>query len=290
MKTEATRARRGFSPWLEWGRDELAFLGKREAQRECEKILETLFRVSRLELYLAREADPSVFPQFAAWVQARKKRIPLAYLVGKVPFWEDEFTVEEGVFIPRPETETLVDAFLTKSGFSRSDSFSFLDLGTGTGNLGLTLAKLFPRSRGILSDLSSQASALSARNAERFGVEDRLEGVQADGLLSFRESAFDVILSNPPYVASKDWEGLEPEVRSEPRRALVAGEEGLDFYRRIFRELSCLKKGGSLWVEIGWGQAEKVRPLFDRAGFGTIEIFKDLNSIERVMGGIDFHG
>lgn len=276
--------------WLEWGTEELAFLGKYQARKECEEILETLFGVSRAGLYLASRFDPQAFPQFEKWIEARKKRIPLAYLLGKAPFWEDEFQVEEGVFIPRPETETLIETFLKRSGWARSDSFYFLDLGSGSGNIGVTIAKIFPRSRGVASDLSQKALAASGRNAKRLGVSDRLRGVQADALSAFRPQSFEVIFSNPPYVADEEWKGLEPEVRREPRRSLTAGEEGLDFYRRIFRELSCLKKGGSLWVEIGWNQAQSVRPLFEEAGFQAIEAFKDLNQIERVMGGIDFRG
>lgn len=290
MQTEAARRAGGLSPWLKWGMNELAFLGKRQARKECEAILEALFRVSRFELYLTREPDRKAFPQFVEWVRARRKRIPLAYLLGRASFWEDEFEVNRGVFIPRPETETLVEAFLKRSGFSRGDSFYFLDLGTGTGNIGITIAKLFACSQGIASDLSQRALTFTTRNAERLAVSNRLDRVQTDNLLTFREAAFDVIFSNPPYVAREEWERLEAEIRGEPRLAFVAGEEGLDFYRKIFGELSCLKPGGSLWVEIGWGQAGSVYGFFERAGFRTIEVFKDLNRIDRVIGGMGFHG
>ncbi len=290
MKTEPARPARGLFPWIEWGEGELSFLGKREARKECEEILESLFGVSRSELYLANPPDPKAFPQFVAWIRARKKRVPLAYLLEKVSFWEDEFEVERGVFIPRPETETLVEAFLKKGGFSRNDPFYFLDLGTGTGNIGGTIAKLFPHSQGMASDLSGRALAVARRNAERLGVSNRLELVQSDGLPAFGEQVFDVIFSNPPYVASQEWETLEPEVRWEPRQAFVAGEDGLDFYRKITGELSCLKQGGSFWVEIGGGHEEKVGALFEKSGFRAIEVFKDLNRIDRVIGGIGLHG
>ena len=290
MQTELAPPSGGLSSWIEWGIGELAFLGESEARAECEEILKTLFKVSRPELYLTAQPDATAFSQWVKWVQERKRRIPLAYLLGKAPFWEDEFEVERGVFIPRPETEILIEAFLDRSGFSPSDPFDFLDLGTGSGNIGVTIAKVFGRSLGIVSDLSGKALAIAARNAGRLGVSRRLEQVQGDGLAFFEKGSFDVIFSNPPYVARDEWGGLEPEVRREPRLAFVAGEEGLDFYRKIFRELPCLREGGSLWVEIGWGQAPKVRELFEKASFKTIEVFKDLNQIDRVIGGIGFRG
>lgn len=290
METELTTPSGRLSSWLEWGTAELGFLGKRQAREECEEILKTLFRASRSELYLTKTPPLEAFPRLVELVQARKKRIPLAYLLKKRSFWEDEFILEEGVFIPRPETETLLEAFLDRGRFSRSDPFYFLDLGTGSGNIGVTIAKVFSRSRGIVSDLSEKALRTALRNAGRLGVSGRLAQVQGDGLALFKRGSFDVIFSNPPYVARDEWEGLEPEVHWEPRPAFVAGEEGLDFYRKIFRELSCLKRGGSLWVEIGWGQAKQVRAFFEKANFPVIEVFKDLNQIDRVIGGIGFGG
>ena len=276
--------------WLEWGACELAFLGKQEAIRECEQALETLFGISRSELYLTAPSDPIAFSQFSEWVRARKERTPSAYLLRGVHFWDDGLEVEEGVFIPRPETEVLIESFFSASGLRKPDAFKFLDLGTGTGNIAVTMAKLFPNSRGAAVDLSRKALAVARRNARRLGVSDRLQFVQADGLPAFGKEIFDCVLSNPPYIASRDWPTLEPEVRREPRLALDGGEEGLDFYRKIFRQIDCLKCGGSLWVEIGWGERAQVQKLFEAANFHGIRIFKDFNQIERVICGIKFNG
>ena len=273
------------SAWLRWGKRELAFLDEREALQESETILEALLGVSRTELYLRQKADPALFLRFSQGIEARKKRVPLAYLLGKSSFWDEEFEVEAGIFIPRPETEVVVEAFLRDGGFATADSFRFLDLGTGSGNLAVTFAKLCPVSEGAASDISAKAVKVAVGNARRLGAGLRLRIIQADGLSGFQDGSFDVIVSNPPYIAREEWAGLDPEVREEPRVALDGGEDGLDFYRKVCGDLSCLKRGGSLWVEVGVGQAAEVRSLFENAGFREIKIFQDFNKIERVVAG-----
>ncbi len=276
--------------WVEWGAGELAFLDSREARLECEVILETLLGLTRSELYLARERNPSDFPRFSEFIQARKKRVPLAYLLKRSPFWEDVLEVEVGVFTPRPETEILIESFVKEGGFSSDTPFRFLDLGTGSGAIAVTVAKLFSRAEGVASDLSGEALVVALKNAKRLGVTDRMEWIQGNGQSIFQMKSFDVIFSNPPYIPSSEWEGLEEEVRREPRLALDGGKDGLDFYHQIMNELSCLRPGGSLWLEIGWGQAERVKSLFEKKGFEQISVFKDLNGIERVVGALGFHG
>jgi len=274
------------SEWLKWGVARLGFLGEREARQECEQILGTLLGVSRSELYLSAKPDLLTFPRFSEWVGARKKRTPLAYLLGKAYFWEDWFQVGEGVFIPRPETEIMIEAFLKEHERSRSERFRFLDLGTGSGNIAVTIAKLFPETSGVACDLSESSLQKATTNAKRIGLDGRLQIVRCDALRAFRPEKFDVIFSNPPYVASGEWERLDPEVRCEPRLALDGGRDGLDFYRRMFKELDCLKAGGTLWIEIGEGQTEGVLQLFEKHGFNRTKVFKDLNEIERVMTGV----
>lgn len=286
MNTETSRP----SKWLEWGAGELAFLGEAEARQECERMLETLLGVSRFELYFDTEPDPSFFPPFQEWVEARKKRVPLAYLLGQADFWTNSYEVDKRVLIPRPETEVLIEALLRNAADSSGEPIRFLDLGTGSGNIAVTVSKALPRAAGVASDLSEGALTLASRNAKRLDVQDRLEFVQGDGLLPFRKNSFDLILSNPPYVASGEWAGLEPEVRGEPRLALDGGKDGLDFYRRIFQELFCLEAGGSLWLEVGAGQAGEVSSFFKKNGFQRVQVFRDLDQIERVVAGIGFRG
>lgn len=289
MSTEREPSGGNLSEWLEWGTDQLSFLEKREARLECEQILEALLGISRSELYLAPRPRPLLFAPYSEWVRVRKRHTPLAYLLGKTPFWEDEFRVEGGVFIPRPETETLIEAFLETSGFAKEDRFSFLDLGTGSGNIAVTIARVFPNSRGLATDLSEKALALARKNARGLGASEQIQFIQADGLQAFGPGTFDVIFSNPPYVAFRDLASLEPEVHEEPHLALAGGEEGLDFYQKIFQGLGCLRVGGSLWVEIGWGARERVQAFFKKK-FRGVRVSRDLNQIERVVSGIDFCG
>ncbi len=284
------RKRSNVFHWLEWGTRELSFLETSEARSECEVILETLLGVPRFRLYLAEEIPALLFPHFAERVEARKNRIPLAYLLKEKDFWEERFLVEEGIFIPRPETETLIEAFLKDGGFREGKRFSFLDLGAGSGNIAVTLAKLFPEARGMASDLDSKALAVARKNASQMGAHERLRFIQADGLAPFRRESFDLIFSNPPYVPSRELKGLELEVQKEPGLALDGGEDGLDFYRKTLRELFCLKKGGALWVEVGWGEAQEVKSLFEKAGFSPVQIYRDLTGVERVVSGKEFNG
>lgn len=208
----------------------------------------------------------------------------------KAYFWEDEFEIEKGIFIPRPETEILVESFVETGKFKPHMPFRFLDWGTGSGIIAVTLAKLFPNAQGVACDLSQEALEISTRNAERIGVKNRLQFVHSDGLTGFRKGSFDVIFSNPPYVAAWEFDQLEPEVLSEPRLALDGGEDGLECYRKIFGDLSSLKPGGSLWLEIGWNQRSAIEEMFRRQNFNEIRVFKDFNQIDRIIAGMGFNG
>ena len=287
MKTAvlSSPASRGIPDWIEWGKSRLAFLGPGAAREECELILESLLGVSRAELYLSGPAEARIFSRFREVVGGRQRRLPLAYLLGGAWFWDARLEVGPGVFIPRPETEGMIEGFLKEGGFSPSDPFRFLDLGTGSGAIALTLARLFPKARGVASDISDEALGTARRNAEILKVGDAIQFLRMDGLSGFCKESFDVIFSNPPYIGRGDLGSLEPEVRSEPLLALDGGEDGMDFYKRIAGELVALKRGGSLWVEIGWGQSARVRGIFEPMGFDTIKIFKDLNGTDRIVKG-----
>ena len=208
----------------------------------------------------------------------------------KACFWEDEFEIEEGIFTPRPETEILVESFVETGKFKPHTPFRFLDWGTGSGIIAVTIAKLFPHAEGAACDLSGQALAVSAKNAERLGVKNRLQFVRSDGLSGFEKNSFDVIFSNPPYVASSEFAQLDPEVLCEPRLALDGGEEGTEFYKKIFSDLSSLKQNGSLWLEIGWNQRNALEEIFHGSHFDEIRIFKDFNQMDRIIAGVGFNG
>jgi release factor glutamine methyltransferase len=226
--------------------------------------------------------DGDAAEKFRAMIARRAAREPVAYIIGSKEFFSLDFEVTRAVLIPRPETETLVEAalkFLLTHGEPR-----VLDIGTGSGAIAIAIAANAPNARIIATDISKAALEVARRNAIRHRCEDRIEFVAAD-LFPEGDSHFDLIVSNPPYVAEADFEALAPEIRlHEPPVALVFGEDGLDMYRRIAADSrSRVKADGAVMVEIGAGQASSVEALFRRAGFSNIDAVRDLAGLERIV-------
>lgn len=220
--------------------------------------------------------------KFREMIQHRASREPIAYIIGGKEFFSLDFEVNRGVLIPRPETEALVEAAL-KFIATRSQA-RVLDIGTGSGAIAIAVAVNAPHAQIVATDISKAALEVARRNAVRNRCEDRIEFVDAD-VFPDRQSPFDLILSNPPYVAESVLPTLEPEIRQyEPRIALTDGADGRAFYRRIATDSpKCLKPDGAVMVEIGAGQRPAVEALFRRAGFSNIDAVADLASIDRVV-------
>ncbi|MFH0763511.1 MAG: peptide chain release factor N(5)-glutamine methyltransferase [Candidatus Omnitrophota bacterium] len=209
---------------------------------------------------------------------------PIQYIVGHAEFCGMDFLVDERVFIPRPETELLVET-VTEIFYSiHSTQYAILDLCTGSGNIAIALTKTLPDCKIIASDISEEALALARKNSSRLGAGHNIEFVSSD-LFNNIKGRYDLIVSNPPYIAGFEFETLQKEVLKEPRLALDGGEDGLGFYRRIVQEAPrCLNSGGYLVFEIGFGQAGEVRKIIGRAGaFKVTGIKKDFNGIDRVV-------
>ncbi|MCL4676536.1 MAG: peptide chain release factor N(5)-glutamine methyltransferase, partial [Pararhodobacter sp.] len=206
---------------------------------------------------------------------------PISQITGRRAFWGRDFIVTPDVLDPRPETETLVAAALQQP-FS-----SVLDLGTGSGALLLTLLAERPRARGLGVDLSPRALAVAARNADHLGVADRARLVVSDWW-SAVEGRFDLIVSNPPYIAAADMARLSPEVRlHEPHLALTPGGDGLEAYRRITALASGFAlPGARLLLEIGPTQAACVDAMLTRAGFSEVSTLADLDGRDRVVSAV----
>jgi release factor glutamine methyltransferase len=230
-------------------------------------------------------------------VERRARREPLQYLTGVQEFWSLPFRVTPAVLIPRPETEGILEAVVALPLPQGSGRPRLLDLGTGSGCLAIAVAHSFPDARVVATDVSAEALEVARDNARTLGVADRIRFVQGDlgDALAAESTApavpvkpwrFDVILSNPPYIAAADLEELAPEVRDhEPRVALTPGPDALAVHRRIL-ELAAdlLAPGGWLLVEIGAGQAEPIRALYaaqDRLRLDSIR--PDLAGIPRVV-------
>jgi release factor glutamine methyltransferase len=241
-------------------------------------------------------AEQSV-PQ-EAWVRLqglvfrRLEGEPLQYLTGEKEFYGLVFRVTPDVLIPRPETETLVEKAIQ---IIRSRSLArtrFVDIGTGSGCIAISVAHEIPNSIGWAVDISAAALRIAHENAVRNQVAERILLVQADLLECFpRKSCFDFVLCNPPYVPLEEYDSLTTEVRDhEPHYALFGGDSGLEIYRRLMPEVSSrIVSGGFLLFELGAGQAECVVPLVEREGFSVEMIENDLQGIPRCLIGRRLH-
>lgn len=221
---------------------------------------------------------------FFGLARRRRDGEPVAYLTGEREFFGMPLRVDRGVLIPRPETETLVECALRRLPPERS--LRVLDLGTGSGAIALAIARERPQAAVVAVDRSEPALAVARNNAERLGI-GNVEWVLGDWFdTAAATGPFDAIVSNPPYVAAGDVHLSEGDVRFEPAAALVSGVEGLDALRTIVAgSTERLVAAGSLVVEHGYDQQAAVRALLQDAGFGDIELLRDLAGVPRVAAG-----
>ncbi|TXB67551.1 peptide chain release factor N(5)-glutamine methyltransferase [Paracoccus aurantiacus] len=225
--------------------------------------------------HLMDRAEPDLIAAYEQLVSAREKRQPISQIIGRRAFWNHDFAVTGDTLDPRPDTETLIEAAL-KLGWR-----SVLDLGTGTGAILISLLAERPGATGMGTDLSASALAVARDNAARIGVEATFAAADwFDGVTG----RFDLIVSNPPYIALSEMGGLQPEVRDwEPHSALTDFGDGLSAYRAIAADAAAhLTPGGHLLAEIGWQQANDVTAIFVSAG-ADVATLKDLNGHDRVI-------
>lgn len=233
--------------------------------------------------------DEPVLPETAEKIfnltVKRSKGYPLQYLLGEWDFWKYRFKVGEGVLIPRPDTETLIENVLDICKKSDLKSPKILDLCSGSGCIAITLSKEIPHSQLYAVENSDTAFKYLEKNIE-FQSAD-VKAVKADVLISenaekFRD--FDIIVSNPPYLTAEEMQELQKEVQAEPESALFGGSDGLDFYRAITEIWSkCLKKGGYICYEFGMGQHEAVSEILRLNNFINISLTKDTGDIIRTV-------
>jgi protein-(glutamine-N5) methyltransferase, release factor-specific len=257
-----------------------------EARREARILLGHALGISHEEMRLRpeREVSGEDAARFESLVARRAAREPLAYLTGTRPFYGLTFEVTPAVLIPRPETEFVVEAALAGLG----PDPKLLDVGTGSGCIAIAVAVNAPAATVYATDLSPEALAIARRNAARNGVAERITFAEGDLLAPVADAGpFDVIASNPPYIAPEEIERLEPEVRDwEPRLALGTHPDALHFYRRLAAEAPpLLVSGGALIAEVGQGQAEAVMALWRAVGLLDVHVIPDLAGIPRVVTG-----
>lgn len=232
----------------------------------------------RLTLHLADEMTEVQASTYDAAIAARAARQPVSQIIGQRLFWGQSFRVTRDTLDPRPETETLVAEAISRP------IHRMLDLGTGTGAILLSCLKAMPMATGLGTDLSPEALAVADDNAQRLGLSRRARFQAADWFQGVT-GTFDLIVSNPPYIAADEMPALAPEVRDwEPHLALTPGGDGLDAYRRIALGAPArLMPGGRLIVEIGPTQSAAVVRLFAAQGLDAIRILPDLDGRDRVV-------
>jgi release factor glutamine methyltransferase len=273
---------------LDWTTKRFTEAGIASARLEAQLLLAHVLQCSRTQLYMSFD-KPLGEAELAGYRELIKRRLagePVAYLLGEQEFWGLPFDVDANVLVPRPDTETVIEVARSLRA-DRSAPCRVLDLCTGSGVIAISLAKELPAARVIATELSEAAVAIARRNAERNKVADRVDIRHGDLWEPVAGERFDLITSNPPYIATPVIETLQAEVKREPRMALDGGPDGMAFYDRICAAARIhLEPGGALVVEHGFDQADAVRERFAAAGFERVTMVLDLAKNPRVTWGI----
>ncbi|MGH1329649.1 MAG: peptide chain release factor N(5)-glutamine methyltransferase [Paracoccaceae bacterium] len=265
---------------LKMGRAQLGFAGE-GAMREARMLLAKAAGISPDRLFDLEIGDFSddLIARYMGFVEQRAAREPMSHILGRRAFWGRDFIVTSDVLDPRPETETLIAAALEKP-FTK-----LLDLGVGSGAILLTLLAENPLAKGMGCDLSEAALEIAAANAAAFDLRNRAQ-FQASDWWENVSGQYDLIVSNPPYIAADEMAGLAPELSHEPRMALTDEADGLSAYRILAAGARAhLAPGGWLMVEIGPSQGAQVADMLLAAGFRAVRILCDLDGRDRVVEG-----
>ncbi len=267
-------------------RERLQNAGIEDFEYESWAFLDWKLHIDRAEFYMNPngEVKEELLEELESVLKQREQRVPLQYLMGECEFMGYDFYVDERVLIPRQDTECLVE-LAVESIRQKSTKVKVLDLCTGSGCIGISVAKLCPDSEVTLADISEGALSVAKKNAQNLEADVTLI---KGNLFENIEGRFDYILSNPPYIPSEVIEGLMPEVKEhEPRLALDGEADGLSFYRKIINEApDYLNPDGRIYFEIGAEQGEDLTRLMNERGFSEVKVHKDLAGLDRIVTGI----
>lgn len=257
---------------------------------DCQLILGKVLNMDRMSIIINKELEvrEQKTEEFFRLLEKRKNKMPLKYITEEVEFMGLDFFVKQGVLVPRPDTEILVEETIKE--IRENKLGRICDVCCGSGVIGLSIAKLLEDTVVYCCDISEVAEEVTKENIQRLSLSERAQFVNSD-LLTFAledELEFDVIVSNPPYIKTEVIPTLMEDVKDhEPYIALWGGKDGLDFYRRITAQsLNILKKGGLLAYEIGYDQSKEVENILQKNGYANVRTVKDLAGNDRVVLGI----
>ncbi|HPP07725.1 MAG TPA: peptide chain release factor N(5)-glutamine methyltransferase [bacterium] len=261
----------------------LSSFGITNATFESEMILSHLLDVERYMLYInSPPITDDVEKKFFRLISQRCKHVPIAYILKTTYFWGYQFMIEPGVFIPRPETETIIVA-ATELIANPEAEINILDMCTGCGVLAVVLAKMFPESLIFATDISQKAVNLARKNVEFYNLQDRVSVYRANIINKKINKKFYLIVSNPPYLTREEICNVPEEVKKEPLRALNGGRDGMQVIRRILEIApELLEKEGFLILEISPWQVKFFHNL-EKYGLVLVRVFKDITGNERVV-------
>jgi len=255
----------------------------------AELLLADVLNCKRLDLYLLfdRPLSEPELKKYREYIRRRGKFEPLQYILGKVEFYGLKLMVTSAVLIPRPETEILVETIINQ--FSEQVEIAILDIGCGTGNISIALAKKIESVKIISTDISEDVLDIANMNAKNNMVESKIEFINHDILKNNLDNfqQFDIIVSNPPYVSIDNFKSLQKEIiEFEPKAAVTDNNDGYTFYRIISEKAkNKLKPNGKLFFEIAEGQSDEVKKIMEKNNFLNIKAIKDYQSIDRVVYG-----
>ncbi|MFH2201582.1 MAG: peptide chain release factor N(5)-glutamine methyltransferase [Elusimicrobiota bacterium] len=277
--------RRAVTERLGDGEKYLAERGVDETAANAEFLMAEALGCGRADVHARADyiLEPKQDHHFWDMIKRRGRRVPLAYVLGFQPFMDCRIKVNSSVLIPRPETEQLVEAVIELAG--GKGAVHIVDVGTGSGCVSIALARRLPAAMIYATEISAAALKMAEENAGLNGVAQRIRFLCEDLFKPERRSSpwADIVVANPPYIPTAELKTLDKEVLREPFLALDGGKDGLDAVRAIAADAPrMLKPGGRLALEIGDGQADKVRGILERGGFSAVEIRRDLQRRERI--------
>lgn len=264
--------------------------GIESPRTNAELLLASILGCKRLELYLSFDKPLKAEEKdlYREYIKRRGSYEPLQYITGNVEFYGLSLKVNSSVLIPRPETEILVETII--NNYKEDDELVVLDIGCGSGNIGIALAVNIPKAKIICSDVNNEALDVAKENAAKHQVKERIEFIIHDILKEDLNNfpRFDVVVSNPPYVSLNTYSTLQNEIKNyEPRFAVTDNADGYTFYKALSSKVKTnLISGGKIFFELSEGQSQEVSEILKQNSFTNIKIIKDYQQIDRVIYGV----